>query len=63
MKSAAAWLSERLDTEADRYFRLGPAPLAPQPELRLAAQDPIASPPLSASSPPSRRRCHSPTCS
>ncbi len=40
MKSAAAWLSERLDTEADRYFRLGPAPLAPQPELRLAAQDP-----------------------
>ena len=40
MKSAAAWLSERLDAEADRYFRLGPAPLAPQPELRLAPQDP-----------------------
>ncbi len=40
MKSAAGWLSERLDGEADRYFRLGPAPLAPQPELRLAAQDP-----------------------
>ena len=40
MKSAAAWLSERLDSQADRYFRLGPAPLAPQPELRLAPQDP-----------------------
>jgi segregation and condensation protein A len=40
MKSAAAWLSERLDAEADRYFRLGPAPLAPKPELRLAPQDP-----------------------
>jgi len=40
MKSAAAWLSERLDSEADRYFRLGPAPLAPRPELRLAPQEP-----------------------
>jgi segregation and condensation protein A len=40
MKSAAAWLSERLDAESDRYFRLGPAPLAPAPEVRLAPQDP-----------------------
>src|SRR5262245_22014718 len=40
MKEAAAWLSERLSTERDRYFRLGPAPLAPQPERRLAPQDP-----------------------
>jgi segregation and condensation protein A len=40
MKSAAAWLSERLAGEADRYFRLGPAPLAPTPELRLAPQEP-----------------------
>ena len=54
MKSAAAWLSERLDAEADRYFRLGPAPLAPQPELRLAPQDPPALPPCCASWRPSR---------
>ena len=39
MKSAAAWLSERLDAESDRYFRLGPAPLQPKPELTLAPQD------------------------
>jgi segregation and condensation protein A len=39
MKSAAAWFSQRLDAEADRYFRLGPPPLAPKPELRLAPQD------------------------
>src|ERR671938_501839 len=40
MKEAAGWLSERLAAEGDRFFRLGPAPLAPQPERRLAAQDP-----------------------
>src|ERR687888_1455949 len=40
MKEAAAWLSDRLAAEGDRFFRLGPAPLAPQPERRLAAQDP-----------------------
>ena len=40
MKEAAAWLSERLEGERDRFFRLGPAPLAPQPERRLAPQDP-----------------------
>jgi segregation and condensation protein A len=40
MKEAAAWLFERLDLERDRYFRLGPAPLAPEPERRLAPQDP-----------------------
>ena len=38
MKSAAAWLGERLASEGDRYFRLGPAPLAPRLERRLAAQ-------------------------
>jgi len=42
IKAAAAWLSERLDGERDRYFRLGPAPLAPRPERRLADQDPAA---------------------
>ena len=29
MKEAAAWLAERLAAERDRFFRLGPAPLAP----------------------------------
>ncbi len=42
MKEAAVWLAERLAGERDRWFRLGPAPLAPQPERRLAAQDPDA---------------------
>jgi segregation and condensation protein A len=41
-KEAAAWLAERLDEESDRYFRLGPAPLAPRPERRLAPQEPEA---------------------
>ena len=41
MKSAAAWLSERLEAHSDRYFRLGPAPLSPKPELRVAPQDPV----------------------
>jgi segregation and condensation protein A len=40
IKEAAAWLSERLGAERGRFFRLGPAPLAPQPERRLAPQDP-----------------------
>ena len=40
MKEAAAWLAERLAAERDRFFRLGPAPLAPRPQRRLAAQDP-----------------------
>jgi segregation and condensation protein A len=38
MKEAASWLSERLAAESNRFFRLGPAPLAPQPERRLAPQ-------------------------
>ncbi len=36
LKLAAVWLAERLEQESDRYFRLGPAPLAPRPERRLA---------------------------
>jgi segregation and condensation protein A len=40
MKEAAGWLSERLAAEGDRFFRLGPAPLAPQPERKLAPQEP-----------------------
>jgi segregation and condensation protein A len=42
MKEAAAWLLDRLGAEQDRWFRLGPAPLAPEPERRLAPQDPAA---------------------
>jgi segregation and condensation protein A len=40
MKEAAGWLAERLVAERDRWFRLGPAPLQPSFERRLAAQDP-----------------------
>ena len=40
IKEAAAWLVERLASERERYFRLGPAPLAPQPDRRVAPQDP-----------------------
>jgi segregation and condensation protein A len=39
-KEAARWLRERLDLRRDLYFRLGPAPLAPQPERKLAPQEP-----------------------
>ena len=39
MKEAAVWLAERLVGERDRWFRLGPAALAPRPERRLAPQD------------------------
>jgi len=31
MKEAATWLAERLGETRDRFFRVGPAPLAPQP--------------------------------
>jgi chromatin segregation and condensation protein Rec8/ScpA/Scc1 (kleisin family) len=40
MKDAAGWLRERLAQEGDRYFRLGPAPLAPKVETPLAPQQP-----------------------
>lgn len=40
MKEAAGWLFERLRREGERFFRLGPAPLAPQPERKLGPQDP-----------------------
>src|SRR5205814_5181587 len=39
MKEAAAWLSERLEGESERFFRLGPAPLAPRVGRQLAPQD------------------------
>jgi segregation and condensation protein A len=40
IKEAAAWLAQRLEAEQGRFFRLGPAPLAPKPERGLASQDP-----------------------
>lgn len=40
MKDAAGWLRERLEQEGDRYFRLGPPPLAPKAETPLAPQQP-----------------------
>jgi segregation and condensation protein A len=40
MKEAAAWLSERLEAESDRFFRLGRAPLAPQVVREIAPQEP-----------------------
>ena len=42
IKGAALWLAERLEQESDRYFRVGPAPLAPRPSRPLAPQDPAA---------------------
>jgi segregation and condensation protein A len=39
-KAAAGWLEDRLAGESDRYFRLGPAPLAPAPARPLAPQEP-----------------------
>jgi segregation and condensation protein A len=40
MKDAAGWLRDRLETEGDRFFRVGPAPLAPKVEIPLAPQEP-----------------------
>jgi segregation and condensation protein A len=42
VKAGAAWLGERLETERDRFFRLGPAPLAPPAPRPLAPQDPAS---------------------
>lgn len=42
IKEAALRLAERLDEQRDRFFRLGPAPLEPRIERRLAPQEPAA---------------------
>lgn len=42
IKEAAAWLADRLEAEGGRFFRLGPAVLAPAPHRRLEQQDPAA---------------------
>ena len=39
-KEAAEFLRDRLHERRDLHFRLGPAPLAPKPERKLAPQDP-----------------------
>jgi segregation and condensation protein A len=39
-KEAADWLRRRIDERGAVFFRLGPAPLQPQPERKLAPQDP-----------------------
>ena len=39
-KEAAGFLRERLEERRDLHFRLGPAPLAPVPERKLAPQAP-----------------------
>ncbi len=41
MKLASVWLREQLEEGRERYFRVGPAPLAPEPERRLAPQEPL----------------------
>jgi len=38
VKAGAGWLEDRLAAQQDRYFRLGPAPLAPVPVRSLAPQ-------------------------
>src|SRR5579862_4762420 len=39
-KETAGWLQERLRERRDLFFRLGPAPLQPQVERKLAPQEP-----------------------
>ena len=39
IRAAAAWLSERLESARGRFFRVGPAPLPPVAQRRLAPQD------------------------
>jgi segregation and condensation protein A len=40
-KEAANWLRTKLDERRDLFYRLGPAPLAPRPERKLAPQSPL----------------------
>jgi segregation and condensation protein A len=42
IKEAAGWLLQRLEAENDRYFRIGPAPLAPRDEPSISPQQPEA---------------------
>jgi segregation and condensation protein A len=40
-KEAANWLRRRVDERRNVFFRLGPAPLAPKVERKLAQQEPL----------------------
>jgi segregation and condensation protein A len=40
IKEGAAWLERRLDAESDRFFRIGPAPLAALPPRPLPRREP-----------------------
>ena len=42
IRAGAEWLERRLEGERDRYFRIGPAPLAPVRERTLPQEDPAA---------------------
>jgi len=42
VREATGWLYDRLTREHDRFFRLGPAPLAPPIDRRIAPQRPEA---------------------
>jgi len=42
VKAGAAWLAERLEREGDRFFRIGPAPLVPRPQLSVAVGEAAA---------------------
>ena len=60
IKGAAEWLGRAAGSERDRFFRLGPAPLAPRGERRLApAGSGGARQPCCRRWPPSRRRSRS----
>jgi segregation and condensation protein A len=39
VKAGASWLGERLEREAERFFRVGPAPLATRPPLAVGQGD------------------------
>lgn len=40
IKRGAEWLRDRLEEESTRFFRVGPAPLAPRPPRQIAPQQP-----------------------
>lgn len=42
IKHGAEWLSARLEQESTRFFRTGPAPLAPSPPRQIAPQEPAS---------------------
>ena len=39
IRAAADWLAARLEEQGERFFRLGPAPLAPSPPRQVAPQE------------------------